>query len=294
MARFKREFDIKRFLWVVIPFTLVAAFMLYMKPKDPNEIRPNPFPLYNLHLVGKGTKGTITLNGISIAHYNSGDANRTSLISLTPWLSNGENKLQITINQTGKKNSAKNANLKISLEQQPKTGDPMKKELFSLEDEKQNQRSDPDKNQAQQKSISKTLYIKAFGLPEWSWHQGSVGFHDANEIRKAVKNLHKLFAQKDIPKIRAVEKHLFQDMETLTGREGLERRQYRGEIILKGSVEPLGKLLIIPYAEGKVVRVTNKDGEAPIRIYFRYGNGGKVILTGQYWSKINGKWHVVR
>ncbi len=83
-------------------------------------------------------------------------------------------------------------------------------------------------------------------------------------------------------------------MERLTGREGLERRQYRGEIILKGEPEPLGQLRVIRYADGKVVRVTNKDGLAPIRVYFRYGNGGKIILTGQYWSKINGQWYVVR
>jgi hypothetical protein len=42
------------------------------------------------------------------------------------------------------------------------------------------------------------------------------------------------------------------------------------------------------------MRATGADGEAPIRVYFNYGNGGKAILTGKYWSKINGEWQVVR
>lgn len=286
MGKIDPKFDVKRFLWVVVPFTLVAAFMLYMKPKDPNAGRPNPFPLHNLQFQGKNIQGHILLNGISIANYQLGENKRKSVVSLTPWLKNGENKLQISINKTNLKQELDAASLKIELQFQPKLGEITKKEIFS------------EKGQLLTSVIEnktlKTYYVKADELPIWGWQKGEEAFHDENEIKQAVFKLHSAFKKRNIKQIRETEKFLFEDMEALTGREGLERRQYRGEIILKGEAEPLGQLRIIPYADGKVVRVTNKDGLAPIRVYFRYGNGGKIILTGQYWSKINGQWYVVR
>ena len=286
MGKIDPKFDVKRFLWVVVPFTLVAAFMLYMKPKDPNAGRPNPFPLHNLQFQGKNIQGHILLNGISIANYQLGETKRKSVVSLTPWLKNGENKLQISINKINPKQELDAASLKIELQFQPKLGEITKKEIFS------------EKGQLLTSVIEnktlKTYYVKADELPVWGWQKGEEAFHDENEIKQAVFKLHSAFKKRNIKQIRETEKFLFEDMEALTGREGLERRQYRGEIILKGEAEPLGQLRIIPYADGKVVRVTNKDGLAPIRVYFRYGNGGKIILTGQYWSKINGQWYVVR
>lgn len=286
MGKIDPKFDVKRFLWVVVPFTLVAAFMLYMKPKDPNAGRPNPFPLHNLQFQGKNIQGHILLNGISIANYKLGENKRKSVVSLTPWLKNGENKLQISINKLSPKQELDEASLKIELQFQPKLGEISKKEIFS------------EKGQLLTSVIEnktlKTYYVKADELPVWGWQKGEEAFHDENEIKQAVFKLHSAFKKRNIKQIRETENFLFEDMEALTGREGLERRQYRGEIILKGETEPLGQLRIIPYADGKVVRVTNKDGLAPIRVYFRYGNGGKIILTGQYWSKINGQWYVVR
>ena len=106
--------------------------------------------------------------------------------------------------------------------------------------------------------------------------------------------MHAAFVAKDLAAIGKVEAPLFHDMELLTGREGLERRVYRQEIIKKGTVEPLRPLIIVPFDNGRIMRVTQRDGEAPIRVYYKYGNGGKVILTGQFLSKINGTWHAVR
>jgi hypothetical protein len=286
MGKINPKFDIKRFLWVVVPFTLVAAFMLYMKPKDPNAGRPNPFPLHNLHLVGQNVQGNIILNGISIANYKLGETKRSTTISLTSWLTNGENKLQVSINKSKAPKSQETSTLKASVHFQPKLGTITKNQLFELKNLPPLNSNDSD--------IPQTYFIQASELPEWGWSKGKADFHDIREIKAAVYKLHSAFKKKNISAIRETEKFLFDDMERLTGREGLERRQYRGEIILKGEPEPLGQLRVIPYADGKVVRVTNKDGLAPIRVYFRYGNGGKIILTGQYWSKINGQWYVVR
>ncbi len=286
MGKIDPKFDVKRFLWVVVPFTLVAAFMLYMKPKDPNAGRPNPFPLHNLELEGQNIQGHILLNGISIANYRLGESKRTSIISLTPWLKNGENKLQISINKISPQLDLDTASLNGELQFQPKVGEITKKQIFKAD------------GQSLKKAIEakalKTFYVTATELPEWGWQKGEEAFHDMNELKQAVYKLHHSFKKRNIKEIREIEKYLFKDMEKLTGREGLERRQYRGEIILKGTPETLGQLRIIPYADGKIVKVTNKDGLAPIRVYFRYGNGGKVILTGQYWSKIDGQWFVVR
>lgn len=293
MGKINPKFDIKRFLWVVVPFTLVAAFMLYMKPKDPNAGRPNPFPLHNLHLVGQNVQGNIILNGISIANYKLGETKRSTTVSLTPWLTNGENKLQISIN-TILKNRTKEAispvtwEIKAAVHFQPKLGAIAKNQLFDLK------KLPPVSTDDNDYLTPQTYFIQASELPEWGWSKGKADFHDIREIKAAVYKLHSAFKKRNISAIRETEKFLFDDMERLTGREGLERRQYRGEIILKGEPEPLGQLRVIPYADGKVVRVTNKDGLAPIRVYFRYGNGGKIILTGQYWSKIDGQWYVVR
>ena len=278
MVKIDTKFDVKRFLWVVIPFSLVAAFSVYMKPKDPQHQRPNPFPLHNLHLQGQNISGLINLNGIPIANFKLGKEKRETIISLTPWLINGENKLKIS-NYYSTDNTPQH--LKIQLEKQPKIGEPILKNI-------------PTKPQSQKPSYAISTYIRAKELPEWSWQKAKADFHDESEIKAAIYKLHRAFKEKNIKKTREIEKPLFNDMEKLTGREGLERRQYRAEIIIKGETEPLGKLIIMPFADGKVVRVTNKDGLAPIRVYFRYGNGGKVILTGQYWSKLDGQWFVVR
>ena len=278
MVKIDAKFDVKRFLWVVIPFSLVAAFSVYMKPKDPQNQHPNPLPLHNLHLHGQNISGLISLNGIPIANYKLGKEKRKTIISLTPWLINGENKLVFSIYKTAQNNSQL---LKAQLEKQPKVGATIIKEITLG-------------TKGTDAASPITVFLAAKDLQEWSWQKGKAGFHDESEIKAAIFKLHRAFKDQNIKKIREFEKPLFNDMEQITGREGLERRRYRAEIIIKGETEPLGKLIIMPFADGKVVRVTNKDGLAPIRVYFRYGNGGKVILTGQYWSKIDGQWRVVR
>lgn len=274
MAKKQSKFNIRRFATLFIPFALVAALLLYTKPNDQNADESRPFPLYNLKLNGTHSSGSIILNGISIGHHNSHDSDRTSTISLTPWLNNGANTLEIT--STPKDRSAK-PQLTAKLETEPMTGEVKQQTLFENSVEP-----------------STRTIIVAENLPSWIWQKGQTAFHDLNEVKQRVTELHKAFQQRNLQLIKSIEAPMFEDMERLTGREGLERRQYRSEIILKGEVEPLSKLTLIPYDEGRIIRVTTTNGEAPIQVYMRYGNGGKIILTGKYWSKINGIWHVVR
>lgn len=274
MENNKPKFNLQRFLWLIIPFTMVAALMIYMKPREELEFKPRPFPLYNLKITSKASKGTIILNGISINAHKSDEETRDSVISLTPWLVNGENTLYIS-NRNHLENTTQQ--FKASLEIIPREGPAKEQSLKTAEN-----------------GELEKLIIWADSLPEWSWLKGSPSFHDNQEVLTAVRDLHKAFINKDQKLIQKIEQPLFQDMEKLTGRSGLERREYRAEIIRKGTVEPLGKLLIVPFDNGRIMRVTKTDGEAPIRVYYKYGNGGKVILTGRFWSKINGEWHVVR
>ena len=268
------QFNSKRFLTLVLLFGGVAALMLFTKPKSNLESVARPFSLYDLHLTARNAQGSIILNGISIGHHKAGDSLQESTIALTPWLKNGKNTLFVTTSKpNGKISPDLLAELKVTL----KDGGESREKLFHLT----------------AASSDKTVF-QVKGLPSWQWLEGLATFHDSQEIRLAVKQLHAAFVAKDLAAIGKVEAPLFHDMELLTGREGLERRVYRQEIIKKGTVEPLRPLIIVPFDNGRIMRVTNKDGEAPIRVYYKYGNGGKVILTGQFWSKINGTWHVVR
>ena len=45
------------------------------------------------------------------------------------------------------------------------------------------------------------------------------------------------------------------------------------------------------YAEGRLVHVTDRTGQAPVMV--RFADGG-TQRTGEWWSKINGVWQVVR
>lgn len=274
MRKISKDFNIKRFLTIVIPFGLVAMLMVITKPKTKTPLNKNTYPLYNLHLDSKEAAGSIILNDISIAHHKSNKNQKQSMIALTPWLQNGKNKLYVSTSQV---NSKIQPYLKASLEIIQPNKQPEIKTLFELT-----------------KPSARGIVIEANDLPKWSWHGAQDTFHDSREIKIAVAVLHKAFANKDVKTIRKFEAPMFNDMVKITEREGLERRHYRDEIIQKGQIDPLGKLTIVPFANGKIMRVTGSDGEAPIRIFFRYGNGGKVILTGKFWSKINGQWFVVR
>ncbi len=274
MANKHKEFNTGNFIKYVLLFGGVAGLMLLTKPKDDNGETNNPFPLYELHLSSKNAAGSIILNGISIGHHKSGERQETSKISLTPWLLNGENTLSITTSNPALKAAP---DLKVELETIPKTGKAEHKTLFHLK-----------------AASAKTVKITAKGLPVWQWLKGAATFHDSEELKAAVANLHKAYGLKETKTIRKIEAPLFQDMDKLTGRPGLERRVYRNEIIEKGTLEALPPVTIVPFDNGRIMRVSGPDGEAPIRVYFKYGNGGKVILTGQFWSKIKGNWHVVR
>ncbi len=275
MAKPRRPFDIRKFLTLVVLFGGVAALMLYVKPKEKSKApSKHDIPIYMLHLTASNSAGSIIVNGITIASHKASREPRVSRISLTPWLHNGQNRITLT---TAKLNSKQPPSLTAELERHLPGQKPKKTRLLTLEE-----------------PGSKTAQLTAENLPQWQWQNGQATLHNPEEIKKAIKRLHQAYKAKDTELIRKIEAPLFQDMHRLTGREGLERRVYRNEIISKGKLEPLRALRITPFANGKVIRVTNADGEAPVRIYYRYGGGGKVILTGKYWSKINGEWHVVR
>lgn len=274
MAKLQKDFNTGNFLKYVLLFGGIAALMLFTKPKESEEDKNHPFPLYDLELKASHAAGSIILNGISIARHKAGAEQRESSIALTPWLQNGQNTLSIT---TRKPSEAKAPDLIAAIRITPVKGAVVVRPLVHLK-----------------AAEAKTIRFEAKGLPVWAWQQGAATFHDTEEIKAAVKTLHDAFTARDKAAIRAIEAPMFRDMEKLTTREGLERRVYRNEIIDKGKLEPLPRLIIVPFDNGRVMRVTGPDGEAPIRLYYRYGNGGKVILTGRFWSKINGKWQVVR
>lgn len=274
-SRKTRQFNFRRFITITLLFGGVAALMLYNRAsEEKGPVNLQPFPLYDLIIEGRVAKGSIILNDISIGRYELAEKTRQATIALTPWLKNGANILALTTSAPDPKESpAVTARLRIY---QP-DGKEVTEPLFNF---------------TKPSADRKTLTAK--GLPTWSFLQGKATFHDEGEIRSAVKELHQAYAARNLNKITSYEAPLFKDLERITGRSKLADRQYRKEIILKGRVEPLKPLIIIPFANGRVMRVTNQDGEAPIRVYFNYGNGGKAILTGKFWSKINGQWQVVR
>ena len=278
MAKARGTFDTRKFLTITGLFAAVAALMLFTKPDDPAKNRTvNPqgtIPHTILLLKSKNAEGSISVNGVPIAAHKAGREPHHSRLSLTPWLQNGDNTLTITATHPTPQASPK---IEAKLERHQPGQAPIVKPLLTV---------------TKPGSISRK--ITAQNLPLWQWQQGEEGLHSRQDIAKAIKTLHKAYQDKDIKLIRQIERPLFQEMVQLTGREGLERRVYRGEIIEKGRAAPLPAFTIIPYHNGKLIRVTGKDGEAPIRIYYAYGGGGKVILTGKYWSKINGSWQVVR
>lgn len=270
----KRAFNFKRFLTIVILFGGVAALMLFNRKDRPVTTPHTDFPLYDLVMQGSNAKGSIILNDISIARYKIGDEKRDAHIALTPWLKNGANQLTVTTSllKTGQKSE-----VSFTLKVTHPDGELKEEQLFT-----------------HNKPASDKTIITTNNLPTWTWLKGRATFHDEGELREAIKALHKAYEDNKLDQIAATEAPLFKDMVRLTGREKLSERQYRKEIIQKGKVEPLSTYRIVPFDNGRVMRATGADGEAPIRVYFNYGNGGKAILTGKYWSKINGEWQVVR
>ena len=182
MRKQLQDFNIKRFLAIVIPFGLVAILMVLTKPKQTDKPANNPYPVYNLHLEAKSAAGSIILNDISIGHHESGRELTKSTIALTPWLLNGTNTLYVSTRQV---HSDTAPLLKASLEVIPINGLPETKFLFDLT-----------------KPAAEGVKIDAADLPKWSWQQANETFHDLTELRLAVKKLHTAFANKNVTEIR--------------------------------------------------------------------------------------------
>ena len=274
MAKAERDFNTRNFLKYVLLFGGVAALMILTRPAKEPVKAGNTIPLYDLIITSRDAAGSIILNGISIGDHKAGEKPGKTRIALTPWLQNGDNKLIISTRQPSTKRSPfVLAELAIT----PLGGELQKNKLFELN-----------------AASTKTLTIKVSNMPAWQWQKGEATFHDTDELRSAVKRLHAAFAAKDKKKIRRTESPLFKDMEKMTGRQGLERRVFRNEIIEKGNLEPLPEIIIVPFDNGRIMRVTSPTREAPIRVFMDYGNGGKAIFTGQFWSRIDGEWFVVR
>jgi hypothetical protein len=137
------------------------------------------------------------------------------------------------------------------------------------------------------------------GLPEWSWIKADKVPDGKNELLKTVAAYQQAFAKKDIASIDAFERSYFDNVIKMLSMppEALQDAQKEdakeiGSAKLKPFPAP-DDLLVESYLDGRLYVVTDKNHNAPV-ILESPDAPGLPQGMGEYWSRIGGKWYVVK
>ena len=137
------------------------------------------------------------------------------------------------------------------------------------------------------------------GLPEWTWVTADKVADGKGELLKTVAAYQQAFVKKDIATIHAFEKSYFDNMMKMMPmppgelQEGLKED---GKQISAAKLQPMAPaddLQVESYMDGRLYVVLDKNHNAPV-ILEAPDAPGHPWSMGEYWSRIGGKWYVVK
>lgn len=263
-------------------FLAAALLMSSQTTADP----PVPVTL-NVSVIG--AEGTVRVNDVPVNYFRQAgpkvsktehgtftDASPVSLISTGYLLlcMNGDNKLAVEARITDPKGEV-DVRLVKSLDEPP---------LF-------------DQKLTQSGTLNYTL--PQSGLPEWTWVKADAVTDGKNELLKTVAVYQQAFVKKDTAAIHAFERSYFdnvQKMQAMPAEALQEALKGEANDIRSARLRPLAApadLLVEAYLDGRLYVVTDKNHQAPVLLESP-GMSGHPWGMGEYWSRIGGKWYVVK
>ncbi|MBM3490651.1 MAG: hypothetical protein FJX68_09400 [Alphaproteobacteria bacterium] len=230
-------------------------------------------PSWTLNLLYEEAEGSVVVNGVTVhrfpRRFADGSTTSTSFFSISEWLVNGANRIEIRIARLGKDGWVESLLAK------------------SREDLEK-----PRERRVQTGVV--TLTETAAEVPAWSWLTAAPGGNDEAGLRAAVAGLHAALQRKDLKALDQLRAPLERDFEALWGKLSERERGALHRQLETGRVEPLPEPLGIASAfDGRLAVVSGPDGQAPIRVELGRDNP-LPDETGQYWAKLDGQWKLVR
>jgi hypothetical protein len=137
------------------------------------------------------------------------------------------------------------------------------------------------------------------GLPEWSWIKADAVADGKNDLLKAVAAYQNAFVKKDIPSIDAFERPYFDNVLKMMAMppEGLKDAQNDDAKDIRSAklqpLAPVDELAVESYLNGRLYTVMDKNHNAPVMLESP-DTPNLPWGMGEYWSRIGGKWYVVK
>lgn len=137
------------------------------------------------------------------------------------------------------------------------------------------------------------------GLPEWTWVTADKVADGKGELLKTVAAYQQAFVKKDIATIHAFEKSYFDNMMKMMPmppaelQEGLKEDGKQISAAKLQAMAAADDLQAESYMDGRLYVVMDKNHQAPVMLEAPDAPGHPWGM-GEYWSRIGGKWYVVK
>ena len=131
-------------------------------------------------------------------------------------------------------------------------------------------------------------------MPKWRWLNATPVDAGAQGLTDSVGKLHKAFSTSALDDIVLLAEPFFAENELAGGPSATDFREQVGPMLKAGKLVPLPKLTATRHADGKLFRVVGADGKPPIVVVIKQGDMTNAIRMGEWWSKLDGNWKLVR
>jgi hypothetical protein len=267
--------------WIVV----LAVALLIAEPAMTNP-PPQPVSL-NVNVIG--AQGVVRVNGVPVHYFKqqgpkvnktgngtSTDASPVLFLSTAYLLlcTNGDNQVTVETQITDPKGNVRMTLVK-SMDAPP---------LF-------------DRTLTRSGTLNYTLAQS--GLPQWTWIKADAVTDGKSELLKAVAAYQQAFVKKDIATIDAFERSYFDNvlkMQAMPPQALQEAENEDAKDIRSAKLQPLAApdaLLVESYLNGRLYAVMDRNHNAPV-ILESPDTPGVPWGMGEYWSRIGGKWYVVK
>jgi hypothetical protein len=268
---------------VSLRIAVLAAAVLIAAPAMTD---PPPQPV-SLNVNAIGAQGVVRVNGVPVHYFKEGgpkvsktgagtftNASPTLFVSTAYLLlcTNGDNKISVEAQTTDPKGEVQLTLVK-SMNEPP---------LF---------------DQKLKHSGTLNYSLPQSGLPQWTWIKADAVTDGKSELLKTVAAYQQAFVKKDIATIDAFERSYFDNvlkMQAMPPEALKEAQNEEAKDIRSAKLQPLSapdSLLAESYLNGRLYVVTDKNHNAPVMLV---SPGTPPWGMGEYWSRIDGKWYVVK
>jgi hypothetical protein len=235
---------------------------------------PNIIVNVTYHLAG----GRVLVNGVPVQSFATDPrarpdaADPTIVVSLAPWLNNGDNAIVVETRPRGNGSFAEVRILRTLNEP----------ELLG-------------KRIVGPGTAERTVTVT--GVPRWAWLDSQPFTGNPRTVINAVRDLHGAFARNNTAAFDAARQAMERDLSRAFGPMPAEARKEMHTFIARAQLLPLNpdELTVSVHYGNRLFVVSRPDGSAPVQAYTGQERNPQTKMdTGQYWVLVDGFWQVVR